>query len=393
MIDFSISSVNMAILVSNLFIIFLVLIFRNRKFMFRLGLPLLVGFVILICVRMIFPVELLPISHNVYLPDLLTTIVGETRRVRFFHDTASWWNILEIIWGCGILYSLFKYIKRNYDFSKICEEIMLLFYLNPVYKCRLSLRSGLKLPKNVCKKSQLLALPLLKSPVIWGIRIPCILIPSTLELSETEWRYVLLHEVNHYLHKDLYIKFLLHIICMIYWWNPFCKFLKNDTDTILEMRIDQTLANNLAHTAEYLSCLLKTASYQIENPISIPDSSINFCDSVLARRFETLTQTKNKSTSPLAVIVFLSISFFIYVTSYFITFEANYFPPDMFTDDMIIPTQSNCFLIERPDGQYDFYLLGEYIEVYPDKKYCISRIHTYKNIEEARKHEKIISEK
>ena len=45
MIDFSISSVNMAILVSNLFIIFLVLIFRNRKVMFRLGLPLLVGFV------------------------------------------------------------------------------------------------------------------------------------------------------------------------------------------------------------------------------------------------------------------------------------------------------------------------------------------------------------
>ena len=84
MLDFSISSVNMAILVSNLFIIFLVLIFRNRKVMFRLGLPLLVGFVILICVRMIFPVELLSISHNVYLPDLLTTIVGETRVYAFF---------------------------------------------------------------------------------------------------------------------------------------------------------------------------------------------------------------------------------------------------------------------------------------------------------------------
>ena len=37
MLDFSISSVNMAILVSNLFIIFLVLIFRNRKILFRLG--------------------------------------------------------------------------------------------------------------------------------------------------------------------------------------------------------------------------------------------------------------------------------------------------------------------------------------------------------------------
>ena len=90
-------------LVSNLFIIFLVLIFRNRKVMFGLGLPLLVGFVILICVRMIFPVELLPISHNVYLPDLLATIVGETRRVRFFHDTVSWWNIFEIVMGLWLL--------------------------------------------------------------------------------------------------------------------------------------------------------------------------------------------------------------------------------------------------------------------------------------------------
>ena len=62
MLDFSISSVNMAILVSNLFIIFLVLIFRNRKIMFRLGLPLLVGFVILICVRMIFPVASMSIG-------------------------------------------------------------------------------------------------------------------------------------------------------------------------------------------------------------------------------------------------------------------------------------------------------------------------------------------
>lgn len=317
MIDFSISSVNMAILVSNLFIIFLVLIFRNRKVMFRLGLPLLVGFVILICVRMIFPVELLPISHNVYLPDLLATIVGETRRVRFFHDTVSWWNIFEIVWGCGILYSLLQYIKRNYDCQKyIRKHAVILSDTSIPMQAFTQIKS--EATKKGVQKISLLALPPLKSPVIYGLRKPCILIPDALKLSETEWRYVLLHEVNHYLHKDLYIKFLLHIICMIYWWNPFCQFLKNDTDTILEIRIDQTLADTPAHKVEYLSCLLKTASYQIENPILAPDFSINFCNSVLARRFETLTHPQNKSTSALAVIVFLSISFFIYVSSYFI---------------------------------------------------------------------------
>ena len=392
MLDFSISSVNMAILVSNLFIIFLVLIFRNRKIMFRLGLPLLVGFVILICVRMIFPVELLSISHNVYLPDLLATIVGETRRVRFFHDTVSWWNILEIIWGCGILYSLLQYIKRNYDCQKyIKKHAVILSESSIPMQAFTQIKS--ETTKKGIQKISLLALPPLKSPVIYGLRRPCILIPDALKLSESEWRYVLLHEVNHYLHKDLYIKFLLHIICMIYWWNPFCRFLKNDTDTILEMRIDQTLADTPAHKVEYLSCLLKTASYQIEKPLPVPDFSINFCDSVIVQRFDSITKNNLRQGSYTFKITFLFFAIFLYLGSYFITFESNYFPADLFTDDIIIPTEDNCFVIECPDGQYDFYLYGKYIETLPDKEHCIIGITTYKNIQEARKHEKIISEK
>ncbi|WP_443649067.1 M56 family metallopeptidase [Blautia faecicola] len=392
MIDFSISSANMTILVSNLFIFFLFLIFRNRKILFRLGFPLLVGFIILICIRMILPVEILSISHNIYLPNLLTTIVGETRRTRFFHDTISWWNILEIVWGCGILYSLLTYFKHNHAFRKYVEKHAVALSESSI-QMQVFTQIKSETAKKGVQKIRLLTLPLLKNPIIYGFQRPCILIPTGFELSKTEWRYVLLHEVNHYLHKDLYIKFLLHIICMVYWWNPFCRFLKNDTDTILEMRIDQTLANNPAHTSEYLSCLLKVASYQIENPISIPDFSINFCNSVLARRFETLTQKQNKSTSSLAIIIFLSISFFIYISSYFIIFEDNYYPPDQFTDDIIIPTKDNCFLIERSDGSYDLYLNGTYMTTLPDKQYCIPNINTYKNIEGARKHEKIISEK
>ena len=89
----------------------------------------------------------------------------------------------------------------------------------------------------------------------------------------------------------------------------------------------------------------------------------------------------------------MSISFFIYIASYFIIFEDNYFPPDMFTDDIIIPTKDNCFVKKCPDGQYAFYLYGKYITTFPNKEHCIIGITTYKNIQEARKHEKIISEK
>ena len=45
--NFSISSANMTILISNIFIFLLFLIFRNQKVRFNLGLPILIGFIFL----------------------------------------------------------------------------------------------------------------------------------------------------------------------------------------------------------------------------------------------------------------------------------------------------------------------------------------------------------
>ena len=73
--------------------------------------------------------------------------------------------------------------------------------------------------------------------------------------------------------------------------------------------------------------------------------------------------------------------------------ESNKEFSDQFTDEIIIPTKDNCFLIERSDGSYDLYLNGKYMTTLTDKQYCIPNINTYKNINEASKHEQIISEK
>lgn len=382
----------MAILLSNLFIFFLFLIFQNRKILYRLGFPIAVLLVLLTCIRMIFPVELLPISHNIYMPEHLSVVIGELRRVRFIHNTLSWWNLLEILWGCGILLQLLKYLKRNYSFHKYVENYGI--PLNPsCMQMQIFSQIRSSYPQRRIQKITLVSVPLLKSPCIFGFTKPKILIPDTLHLSDTEWNYVFSHEINHYIQNDLYIKGLLHLICIIYWWNPFCYFLKKSSDTLLEMRIDHSIADTPEQKSAYLSCLLKMSSFSVEGSLEIPDFTIGFFNSVLVQRFETITEyTKPQHTSLLKVLSLLFV-FFLYIGSYFIIFEDNYFPPDQFTDDVIIPTLDNCFLIESPTGGYDFYLCGEYIETLPDKEYCISDIHTYKDIDEARNHEQIIHEK
>ena len=390
--NFSISSANMTILISNIFIFLLFLIFRNQKVRFNLGLPILIGFIFLICLRMMFPIEILSLSHNIYLPETLTIFIGELRRVRFFNDNISWWNVLEIFWGCGILYSLMNYLKNNFYFYQFVKK-----YANPLDASSKQMQAFSLITKKYSKKNihkiRELQLPLIKSPIIYGLRKPFILLPEGLELSDSEWYYVFLHEANHYIHKDLYIKLFLYIICMIYWWNPLCYFLKKESDLILEMRIDQTLVNTQNQKSEYLSCLLKVVSYQVTDSLPTPAFSISFCNSVLAQRFNALTKDTKQSDSCFFKLVTLIAVIFLYFGSYFIIFEDNYFPADQFTEEIIIPSKDNCFIIECPDGQYDFYLLGKYIETLPDKNYCVSDINIYKNIKEARKHEKIFLEK
>ena len=131
--NFSISSANMTIFISNIFILLLFLIFRNQKVRFNLGLPILIGFIFLICLRMMFPIEILSLSHNIYLPEALTIFIGELRRVRFFNDNISWWNVLEIFWACGILYSLMNYLENNFYFYWLFTTIFIYFLL--IYLC------------------------------------------------------------------------------------------------------------------------------------------------------------------------------------------------------------------------------------------------------------------
>lgn len=50
-----------------------------------------------------------------------------------------------------------------------------------------------------------------------------VVIPTNLELDEEEMELVLGHELSHVIHHDLILKFLIQILCLFYWWNPFVR--------------------------------------------------------------------------------------------------------------------------------------------------------------------------
>lgn len=76
--------------------------------------------------------------------------------------------------------------------------------------------------------------------------------------TESELRYVLLHEYTHFLNHDTLVKLLVTLFCMIFWWNPVVYLLQKDLEQTLEIKCDLSVARTLdeQERAAYLRTIL-----------------------------------------------------------------------------------------------------------------------------------------
>lgn len=78
----------------------------------------------------------------------------------------------------------------------------------------------------------------LKSPIIVGLLKPCIYLPIHLisDYDESDMRYMLLHELQHYKHHDAIANYLMNLAGVVYWFNPLVLY------ALKEMRNDREVA-------------------------------------------------------------------------------------------------------------------------------------------------------
>lgn len=106
----------------------------------------------------------------------------------------------------------------------------------------------------------------LKSPVIVGFLKPCIYLPIHLiaDDNETDIRYMLLHELQHYKHKDGIANYLINLAGIIYWFHPLVWY------ALKEMRSDREIACDTS-----VLKLLESEDY-----VSYGNTLINFAEKI-----------------------------------------------------------------------------------------------------------------
>ena len=141
--------------------------------------------------------------------------------------------ILLVIWIVGMLAMMILVIKSSLRLRIIKRSALPL--QNPeVRRLYNKCLNEMKITRNIPVYST----AFLKSPIIVGFLKPCIYLPIHLisDYNESDMQYMLLHELQHYKHKDAFASYFMNLAGVIYWFNPFVWY------SLKEMRNDREIA-------------------------------------------------------------------------------------------------------------------------------------------------------
>ncbi|MDC7289249.1 BlaR1 family beta-lactam sensor/signal transducer [Blautia schinkii] len=150
------------------------------------------------------------------------------------------------IWFVGILAMLILVIKSSLRLRRIRQSALPLQNT----KVRRLYRQCLK-ELDITRKIPIYSTAFLKSPIIVGFLKPCIYLPIHLisDYKESDMRYMLLHELQHYKHKDALTSYLMNIAGVIYWFNPIVWYALREMRNDREIACDTSVLNMLKNDA------------------------------------------------------------------------------------------------------------------------------------------------
>ena len=143
-------------------------------------------------------------------------------------------SILLCVWIAGMFVMLVLVLKSSLQLRSLKRSALPL-QNTTIYKLYKQCLSEMKLTRT---NIPIYSTAFLKTPIITGIFKTRIYMPIHLisDHQKTDVRYILLHELQHYKHKDSLANYLMILTAILYWFNPIIWY------ALKEMRNDREIA-------------------------------------------------------------------------------------------------------------------------------------------------------
>ncbi len=303
--------------------------------------------IILICIllRILLPIEF-PFTFTIASHHIMTFLYDV-----LLYNITSGIRILDLllaIWGIGIVIQAYRHLSKMRSLHTFVSYIE----KNAVHQ-RLS--KYLAHPKDV----DLYFSDMMSSPMVIGIK-NAVYFPSSL-YSDKEINYILRHELQHIRQKDLWIKQLINMLIILYWWFPPVYRLRKQIDLYLEMKADNAVIQSMSREEcmEYIQIILDVQKRQVKKASIDHKLSACFIDDgalSLKHRIDFLLKGGPKRRTS---ILLLSIALTIPFLSNSVIIEPSYLndpqTEDTYSQDMI----DDSYIIKHKDGSYTIVIQEE----------------------------------
>ncbi|MGM9947689.1 M56 family metallopeptidase [Floccifex sp.] len=331
------------------------LFITQKKLIRFLRMDIMILLAIVIILRLFLPFEY---AFTITIP--FPWVMNYVRDFLKFEIYASFTvlNLLCLIWCIGIIVQFIRYIQN----IKKCNLIFCILKSRSIHKCVGDyIETSPKYNYSVWFTDEI------DSPMVIGLK-KVIFLPI-MEFKDSEIQDIIKHETQHIKNHDNWIKQVVNLIKIIYWWFPPVYWFSKKIQLALEMRVDQQVTKNYSKTQLvcYTNVLIILKKFMIENSHTIantlPVSSSFFIgddENVLSYRINYLLNSNyRKNTNWLLLFLILLLPF----TTNSIVFEAYTPPPiDNYTTK---PADSvkESFILKHADGTYSLFIEGKFEKI------------------------------
>lgn len=206
-------------------------------------------------------------------------------------------DFLIIIWMIGCLLTVSYFIYNLMKIHFIQKNAYLISQENEpdLYKQYVSCMQELKIKRTVA----LYASCNVSSPISYGLLHPKVIIPQDMDilLSEKDIRFIFLHELQHYKHKDAVLNNISCILQSIYWFNPFIwygfRILQRDREIACDNAVIQIIGKG--SSVDYGYTLIRYAEKMQHNAFLSPFSRLGGEKKVIIERIKKIANYKTIS--------------------------------------------------------------------------------------------------
>ena len=220
----------------------------------------------------------------------------------------------------------------------------------------------------------------LKSPIIVGLLKPCIYLPIHLisDYNESDMRYMLLHELQHYKHHDAIGSFLMNLAGVVYWFNPLVWYALKEMRNDREVACDTSVLKMLEEDAyeDYGNTLINFAEKVSLTPFPFA-AGLGGNMKQMKRRiiniasYEKPTFTKRlKGMTAFVLTAVLLLGFAPFISTY--AADENYYQWDSSSENVSYVDLSTYF--GEYEGSFVLYDLGNDAWSIHDKEHATLRV-------------------